>query len=429
MATQAEQLTLPFEDAGAAGTAETQWSTAAGTYPSDEQILGISDASPSTATRQDGGADGPGVGAALAPPSAQRTEGTASSTADDGAGKAPSSTADIPGWLQPLLSDPKAGREAQALWAQHQAYKEIFPDGVEAARQALQRGEQLGRIDAAYYNGDSRGQAQLAQYLLEDNPAAFQRMLAHATRALAQRDPAAYQQFARAVASGGKNSAVILSEAKDPSAQASEGFFAASAPRVVGRDSAQNDGEREVARERAAVTRERAEIARERGEFHAEQYARFQQSANEGVVAQVRSAIEQSLAGVLPSSVPDAARRRIAENIFSDINATLQHDRGLSRQVREILQQWRFDDTARQQVVNLIFGRARAMVPATAKRIVSEWTAGVVSAQRQKNERQQAAAQRVDLAGGGAMDALPARPLKPQEIDYSKTTDDQILSL
>ncbi len=130
----------------------------------------------------------------------------------------------------------------------------------------------------------------------------------------------------------------------------------------------------------------------------------------------------------LPSSVPENARRRIAEGIFSEINTTLQADRELGRQVTTLVQQWRFDDDAREQVVRLIYGRARALVPAVAKRIVGDWTASLVAAQRARAEKQNAAARRADLVGG-AMESVARRPLSPREVDYSQLTDEQILSM
>jgi hypothetical protein len=53
----------------------------------------------------------------------------------------------------------------------------------------------------------------------------------------------------------------------------------------------------------------------------------------------------------------------------------------------------------------------------------------VLSANRQKTSKQQAAASRVDIVGGGGPGTLGKRSLTPRDIDYSKTSDDDILSL
>ena len=80
-------------------------------------------------------------------------------------------------------------------------------------------------------------------------------------------------------------------------------------------------------------------------------------------------------------------------------------------------------------MVGLIFSRAKSLLPGVAKRVVNDWTTSVLSANREKTARQQAAAGRVDIAGGGAPESVGKRTLQPRDIDYTKTSDDQILSM
>ncbi len=450
------QLTLPFGEGGA--------------YPSDEEILGITpdgDASRNAGTTGsapsfeasvipspvEAGARNPSDGAAS--PGGQRDSSLRPDAGRDGVyperrrGTRNDSPAAAPEWLQPLLADPRAGREAQALWAQHQAYREMFPSVAEA-QQAVARAQQLTALDGAYFGGDARAQAGLAESLYRDDPRAFADMLSAGARVLATRDPAAFRTFA-AVTTGATGSAPILGASlgstgfqpvfsraaggneehrQNAGATGNATGSAATQPSVIpspGGAGARNEHVGTAAR--AELERQRAEMDWRRGEFAAEQYAAFQERANDGVVAQVRQTIEQSLASALPSSVPENARRRIAEGIFSEINTTLQADRELGRQVTTLVQQWRFDDAAREQVVRLIYGRARALVPAVAKRIVGDWTASLVAAQRARAEKQNAAARRADLVGGGAMESVARRPLSPREVDYSQLSDEQILSM
>jgi hypothetical protein len=439
----AAQMTLPFGDGGA--------------YPSDEEILGItsegdarSDAArgagvpgsadfqsasviPSDARNPSEGSGAPGTqrDSSLRPGRDRNSARNDSQESSAGRG------ASVPEWLRPLLADPRAGREAQALWTEHQAYREMFPS-VAQAQQAVAQAQQLTALDGAYFGGDTRAQGQLAESLFHDDPRAFGNMLAAGARVLASRDPAAFRAFAAAMTSatgsaGFQPTAVIPSPAEGGARNPSDGFTAEAAQRDSSlrpgsdRDSARNDNVNTAAR--GELDRARAEMDWRRGEFAAEQYTAFQERANDAVVTQVRQTIEQSLANALPSSVPDGARRRIAEDIFSEINATLQSDRELSRQVTALVGQWRFDGAAREQVVRLIHGRARALVAPVAKRIVGDWTASLVAAHRARADKQNAAARRVDLVGGGAMESVARRPLTPREVDYGSTTDEQILSM
>jgi hypothetical protein len=322
-----------------------------------------------------------------------------------------------PEWLKPLLADPRIGKEAQALWEQHQAYREAFPTVVEArafkqlfpagpeeAKQALARAEAVAEFDNAYYSADARTHAQLAANLFAENPRVFQSMLSQAARVLAERDPGSFRQLAEQVR--------LWSSPREGRASAP----AADAEPVA------------LAREREALARQREELLREQQEFRAAQYAGFQQSAHESVVQQMRQSIEQMLEGGLPGEVSDGARKRMAEDIYNEVHATLQADRALTRQVAGILREWRFDDATRQQVVNLIFGRAKTLLPGVARRVVSDWTTSVLSANRQKAMKQQAAASRVDIVGGGSPEPIGRRARNSREIDYSRMSDEEILN-
>ena len=422
-----------------------------GAYPSDEEILGMDTAegAASSAPAKGEGAAGANDDAGNLAHGGEERADARGNTAEAGheaeSGEAARSSADAvrdapPEWLKPFLADEKAGPGLKSLWEQHQAYrevfptvaearalKELFPGGVNDAKQLQARGEDAARMDAAYFSGDTRAQAQLAEYLLRDNPRAFHAMLRQSAQVLAARDPQALEEIARGALGPGR--APLSSEA--PSASSAQ---ALRPEKARAQDDApiarefhrQREG---LERERGAITRAREEFDRERQHFRAEQFASFRESANEAVVGQVRQSIEQTIARVLPRDVSEGARKRIADDIFNEVNTALQNDPALTPQIAGLLRQWRFDEPTRAQVVNLIYARAKSLVPTVAKRIVTDWTSSVLSANRQKTSKQQASASRVDIVGGGAPGTLGKRSLTPRDIDYSKTSDDEILSL
>jgi hypothetical protein len=97
--------------------------------------------------------------------------------------------------------------------------------------------------------------------------------------------------------------------------------------------------------------------------------------------------------------------------------------------VGEILRGWHFDGATRQQVVSLISGRARAVMPEVARRVVGEWTSSVLASDRARAARVDAAASRRDITGGRLPEAVPASALRPRDIDYRRLTDEQILDM
>ena len=144
---------------------------------------------------------------------------------------------------------------------------------------------------------------------------------------------------------------------------------------------------------------------------------------------QTREAIDRTLSSTLPEGVSDGARRRIGDDVFRELHATLSSDRELSRQVGEILGGWRFDGATKQQIVSLISGRARAAMPEVARRVVGEWTSSVLASDRARAARVDGAASRRDITGGRLPEPVPASALRPRNIDYSRMSDEQILEL
>jgi len=420
-------------------------------YPSDEEILGMDSAGSPQAGAEEGGDAAATRGAptngrgdatpgdarqaatgdreALNPPGrTQHDAGTKSESVRTAADEARDPSAALkasappaPEWLAAHFADAQVGVEAQRLWDTHQAYREIFPTVAEAravkelfpggaveATQLAAQAQDINRLDAAYFSAEPRAQAQLAEHLLRDNPRAFQAMLRHSAEVLARRDPQGFQQLAEQLANHSREIG------RDAETQRTPGTQPGATPAV------------------ADIARQRQQLEQERGEFRATQFASFQQSANDAVVGQVRQSIVETIGGALPAGVPEGARKRIAEDVFLEIHTTLQSDPALTRQVAGLLSAgggWQFDDATRQQVVGLIFSRAKSLLPGVAKRVVNDWTTSVLSANREKTARQQAAAGRVDIAGGGAPESVGKRTLKPRDIDYTKTSDDQILSM
>ncbi len=163
-------------------------------------------------------------------------------------------------------------------------------------------------------------------------------------------------------------------------------------------------------------------------QFDAGAYAQFERATNDAVVSDVTRAIERALDHALPAGIADGARRRIAGDTLSEVHAALRGDRQLSAQVSEALRTGRFDDAAREQVSRLIAARARGVVPAAAKRVIGEWTGSVLATHRERAAKQQSTQSRVDITGGGLPQPVPRRAVRPSDVDYRATSDEEILS-
>jgi hypothetical protein len=292
------------------------------------------------------------------------------------------------------------GPQGEPVWLKQ---LEAQPAAAAEARQWREAAKDVAALDAAYFSGDPTARSGLAARLYESDPATFREMLAESARMLASRDPQALTELARQL-----------------------GVSEGQVPNAPGKSLAQ------AARSHESSVAGQGQIAadnRGSGAFPAEAYRTFESTTNEDVARGTREAIDRTLSSTLPEGIGEGARRRIGDDIFRELHATLSSDRELSRQVGEVLRGWHFDGATKQQVVSLISGRARAAMPEVARRVVAEWTSSVLASDRARAARVDAAASRRDISGGRVPDTIPASGLLPRKIDYSRMSDEQILDL
>jgi hypothetical protein len=295
---------------------------------------------------------------------------------------------------------PAANAQGEPAWLKQ---LEAQPAAATEARQWREAAQDVAALDAAYFSGDPGARSGLAARLYESDPAAFREMLAESARMLSERDPQALAELARQLS---------MSEAQAPHGPAKSLGQAARSPQPG-----------------TAAQNQIAADNRGNAAFPAEAYRAFESATNEDVARGTREAIDRTLSSTLPEGIGEGARRRIGDDIFHELHATLSADRELSRQVGEILRGWHFDGAARQQVVSLISGRARGVMPEVARRVVAEWTSSVLASDRSRAARVDAAASRRDITGGRLPEAVPTSALRPRNIDYSRMSDEQILDL
>ncbi len=435
-----------------------------GVHLTDEEILGIDPPSPKggygghvlehvgEASTQSSDGLTPTVGARHAVPLQPAAQGNA---------MGPTANA-MPEWMLAAAGDPKHGVEAQQLWREHQAFraafsspeearaiKELFPGGAQEAQTLRQAAQAVDQLDAAIYSGDARAQSEVVSELARANPAAFRQLFSEAAKVLAgmggtssqvsqaaqplnqTTQPVNQTSTLSAAADEGWGTQQIPTTSQDPS---SAGHYRNTVrTESVGPEPRITSHESPVTGHQSPVTNHQSP------QFDPAAYAAFERSTNDTVARDVRVAVGDTLARVLPEGIAEGAARRIGDDIFNEIHRTLAADRSLSEQVGEILRGssreftmsgWRFGTTEQQRVASLLAGRAKQLVPGVARRVIGEWTSSVLGASRSKAARQASAAARVDIAApGGSLDSMPLRPMSNRDIDYASMSDDEILSL
>jgi hypothetical protein len=316
--------------------------------------------------------------------------------ADGSAANAQGGAPPMPEWLAQLgaASAPEASAELGVLW---------------------QRATALDSFDRAYYGDDAGAQQQLVSELYAANPGALRAMFAAAANVLHGGGNGRGAEKG-SVAQGLGPALHNPGAARGAGANAHEQHPAADAR--TSHEAAQDAADAHAATARTASP----------AHFDAGAYSHFERATNDAVVSDVTRAIERMLDRALPEGIADGARRRIAGDTLNEVHTALRGDRQLSAQVAETLRGGRFDDAAREQVARLIADRARGVVPAAAKHVIGEWTGSVLSTHRERSAKQRSTQSRVDITGGGLPQSVPRRAVRPADVDYRATTDDEILS-
>jgi hypothetical protein len=285
----------------------------------------------------------------------------------------------------------------------------------------------LAEFDAGFYSGDAASRTALAQSLFSSDPAAFRAMFDEAARLLGATGGRALRDAnSREPDSHGPTRTLVQDarQSNSPAGNANSENESGAAIRA--------DRDAQIVAANAADAANSQGTSAAQGSFPAESYRAFENSTNEAVARDVRGAITRTLEQVLPEGVAAGAAKRIGEDIFGEVGKLLAADAQLSAQVGESLRGWRFGAAEQQQVASLLSGRARQILPSVARRVIGEWTNSVLSTARTRATRSEAAARRVDVGAAASGDAAgrgAARALRPREIDYARTSDDDIFAM
>ncbi len=433
----------------------------------DEQILGIDGAEGTTGvegeesrslagTRDDRSGEGSSRTGTVA---GAEGKGTQARVTFDGAQGKPVALA-APKWLAERMKDPWNGEEARELWegvqqaqqeageyrevfatpADARALKELYPGGVNEARNAVERARQLEEIDVAYFGAAgkapaelSEGRAQLAQRLMEQNPAAFREMVMAGVELL--RRASGNQENSRSLTSTAEKRMPVASESRQEAESLPRSFDA-------GLQSAQTSAQDDSARAGTGEGGGRIDTK------VAAEYREFEKSANADLERSVGGAIARTMEQALPNLGQLAAGQqgaalseRLKASVREEIDAALKSDGQLGEQVAKVLAGRRFDGAARAQVVRLIDARAQQLVPGAVRRVVNGWTQTAMAARRADGVRAEEKIERVESSGGKQKQApRVARNESGRErkevartamrkVNYGKLSDEEILEL
>ncbi len=403
--------------------------SAAAAYPSDEEILGIGDgATDAAATSVTADGDSP----------SGAEEKDKSENTDKTEGSVTAGAKAIPKEFEQIFAAAGTGPKLKEIYQREAEYGALFPT-VDEARAAIEAQRELARVDELFESTDPAAHVELMAGLAQRDPAAFRSLAATFGERLAEIDPEAYRvisaDFARAALDAGRlpQQIDLLTRAAEKGDTGAIKFLAgevAARLEALRKPEAPANAQRVAALTNSAATNP-ARSATRSGASAGAVAAKFVESVNADVERGVEQAVGGRVAELLPDA-PDATRRKISAEIYRDLDAALKKDTALLQQVTANLTAasrscgtGQFGDNQRTAMAALVLTKAKAVLPAVAKRVVSEWTAALMGANQARRAKQGAAASRADVGVGGAPRAVSTQPAR---VDYGKMSDEEILS-
>lgn len=366
--------------------------------------------------------------------------------------------------FEPAFELPEIGPKLREICERDAEYREVFPTVAEAravreifstpdaARAAASAQAELARLDRLVESRDPRAHAELLAGLQRLSPQAFRDLALTFGERLAALDPEAHRQVSAAMAAQAlagerwPEQVSLLSRAVEqqdwPAVKFLSATLASQIEQLRGRNANESaraagasrpEASGRIAPLRAPVDSQPRPTAPPPGAAYVAAN-QFLETVNTGVEQAVHASVAGKVAELLPDA-PEGARQKIAGEIYRELDQTLRQDPELLEQVRDSVRgalqvgDWRAAQSGRppaERVAQLITGRARAALPAVAKRVVADWTETVLRSSRERRSRQAESASRVEVGRGGAPNPVP---LKPRGVDYTRMTDEEILNM
>jgi hypothetical protein len=301
---------------------------------------------------------------------------------------------------------------------------------LEDAKAAREDQTALESFDQGFYSKDPAEQATVLQGMHKEDPVAFRNVMARVPQVYSELDPEGYKLHlatpivqdtlqnlrARAVEQGGaegenlKNAVDVL------------------AMRLFGRNAEQLRAGEVFADPRAAkLDSQEKSLSQREAAFQQTQFEGFHRATNDAIVTQVVDQIKTTVDKVLEGvKITAGAKQEMIGLVYKQIDKTLRANRDLRAQLRR---EFRGERTQEQQekIVGLMLGRTRPLLRTTAQRVISDYTKNVLGLNQARLSKQRTTAGRPDITGKGGSHPAHVPGVKPGQVDYDKTSEDDIL--
>ena len=354
-----------------------QTSTFGSTAQSDDEILGIDlgvrerTVSANSLQQHDAPipeqSDAWRVGKAFAEDVAEKDRPHASKESTDGKPKVSPQevrSADEPAAYRAIFN---ANPELRDAWDTARAYRDIFPDLQQArklhqmfptpveAQRATSQAAELERIDSLFLSNRPEAMAELAATIYRLSPQSFEGLARIMSGMVGPGAPETRSSGQERKGENGKEKREETRFGQSKQGASTSPNKAASEERLPSDEPGVPVG----ASNPTAV---------------------FLQAANGIAVERVIDAIGSQVDRLLANDTTTRARDRVIGEIYRELDSHLRSNRDLTNQLRNVLQSGKFDRDHQEVIAGLLVSRARQALPSVAKKVIAEWTSGLVAA-------------------------------------------------
>lgn len=348
--------------------------------------------------------------------------------------------------LKAHFADPKVGKELKTAFYQAAAYKEIFPDFQQAKEIAelFPNAEEARHVSQAYegfrelqdaYEGDPKG---FVNKLHEEGAEEFAAIAEAVFERLPELHPQVYRQVGQTALAD--TLAYVLDHSAEickQSGLSAENLIAAA--NVLAMNLFDGKSVRELITQAPdpktqEISKLRTELKQERASKGEHAYTSFLGDVLTAADQAIDTGVEQVLTHILDvdgSAVSKAARQKMGEEIKAKVTEAIRGNKRVTDAVVDIIKAKGGDfgqDHLKKSSAPII-QQANLLIRKEAAPIVRHYTQEILKTHEEKLSKQRQAAERKDIGGGGGP-RLGERgaQITHEQIDYSRTSNEDILN-
>lgn len=320
---------------------------------------------------------------------------------------------EVPEDIKVLFKEEGVGPKVRDLYFRDQAFREVFPtvaearevkellpNGVESAREMLDVASRIEPFEEAFFKAveSGEGATEFWQAVYNEDQQAYHNLHTRAA------ENVLHHFHDQAGKSQDKN----LIAAVDVLWRRLNG------KQYTGRTAPQDD-----LRESNLVEREQALASKELNGF--------KQAALESTDSQVRKIITTHVDNVLKDRpIPKGAKARIIDDIDQEIRIKVSENPTLKVQLNRAFRNGDRGHKHLESIVSIVVNRAKNLLGETSRSVIKEWTGSYLAQSKQKQERQQIS--HADVGSGGPPGQPSGALPKPEKVDYSNVSDEELLT-